>query len=210
MALQIGEQEFVNALVGIAGLTQSTLTPETVKLFVRCLEPYGLDRATQAVYKLALKAKPGRGMISAQDILEIICPEQAIEIDDDNLGAVVAGRIVGAVRTFGGNNAKEAEKFIGELGWRVIQDNGGWENLCRSLRDDDIMTFESQFRKKIATVAKMSRAGKLEPPRLPQNETREKLPQNVRALIGQVSNAVSVDNPKKLDQKSNALSNDEW
>lgn len=78
-----------------------------------------------------------------------------------------AGRIVAAVSRFGWNNVARAREYVGELGWAVVERQGGWETLCRTLTEDNIGQMQAQWRDLALSVSKRAKLGILnEPPRL--------------------------------------------
>lgn len=45
----------------------------------------------------------------------------------------VASRISAAIAKFGWCNSGEAEKYIGSVGWKVVERYGGWQRVCESV-----------------------------------------------------------------------------
>jgi len=58
----------------------------------------------------------------------------------------VAQRIFGSIKKFGYTKPNEARNFIGEEGWKLIQNRGGWYSFCESTMDYQIPTLTAQFR----------------------------------------------------------------
>lgn len=52
--------------------------------------------------------------------------------DPEAEARAILDRIITAVNKFGWPQGEQARAFIGELGWRVVQFNGGWTELCQS------------------------------------------------------------------------------
>lgn len=107
-------------------------------------------------------------------------PAQLIEIlrpavDDESLAIEAATRIIGAVRKFGYVNAQEAQVYIGPVGWRVVELNGGWSNMCKQMHDDQIPILRAQYKALAITQIKKERAGHGDrPPEFQQIEGPER------------------------------------
>lgn len=54
------------------------------------------------------------------------------EVNHDAKAREIAGRIPAAIVKFGYSNPAEAQSFIGEVGWDVVQSSGGWSYLCQN------------------------------------------------------------------------------
>ena len=90
-----------------------------------------------------------------------------------------AARIIAAVSRYGYNNPKEAEEYIGELGWHVVKLSGGWVNVCESLTNSNTPQLSSQYRSLALAQAKKSLSGRTKPPALPASKN----PQLRKALL---------------------------
>lgn len=64
-------------------------------------------------------------------IREIVNPGEFIAVESQ--AREIAGRICGAIPKFGYNNSRAAMEFIGPEGWAVVQNQGGWDYLCREM-----------------------------------------------------------------------------
>jgi len=53
-------------------------------------------------------------------------------VNHDAKAREIAGRIQHAITRFGYSNPQEAQNYIGEVGWDVIQSSGGWSYLCQN------------------------------------------------------------------------------
>lgn len=76
-------------------------------------------------------------------IREMITPQ----VDPESAARELAARITGAIPKFGYANSQEAREYIGELGWQIIQRQGGWTYICEhhGLRIDPT-AFQAQIR----------------------------------------------------------------
>lgn len=86
-----------------------------------------------------------------------------------------ASRICSAIRNFGYTNAERAKEYIGDLGWRVVERNGGWTTLCESVMDDQIGIFQAQARDLARATLERAQYGMIDaPPSLPKIENKNK------------------------------------
>jgi hypothetical protein len=56
----------------------------------------------------------------------------APDVDPESAAREIAARITGAITKFGWCNATEARAFIGEVGWGIVERQGGWMHLCQN------------------------------------------------------------------------------
>lgn len=63
----------------------------------------------------------------------------------------IAQRCFGAIKKFGYNKPNEAKDYIGEVGWRLIQNRGGWYFHCTEIMERDIPNLTAQFRDTLQT-----------------------------------------------------------
>lgn len=84
-----------------------------------------------------------------------------------------ANRILQAMSNFGWTNPEAAREFIGELGWRVVQREGGWLALCERTINDDLPILKAQWRELAAATMRREQSGITDAPALPspQNES---------------------------------------
>lgn len=85
--------------------------------------------------------------------------------NDESTAIEAVNRILTAVNKFGYPNATEARAFVGEAGWNVVRDYGGWEILCQNLGVElSEQTFRAQARESIKAKINLQRAGLLGQP----------------------------------------------
>jgi hypothetical protein len=88
-----------------------------------------------------------------------------VEIREIALGSTkdealeAANRIVEAMHRFGWPNPDRAKAFIGELGWRVVEREGGWTALCSNCDAERLPTLKAQWRELAAATLRRSEAG---------------------------------------------------
>lgn len=88
---------------------------------------------------------------------------------DDTTARTIAAMIISAVSRFGWPNQDRAKEFLGEVGWKVVELQGGWTKLCQTLDESNITTFQAQWRDLALSILRRSKAGTLNTtPVLPQ------------------------------------------
>jgi hypothetical protein len=99
-----------------------------------------------------------------------------------------ANRIGEAIVKFGYNNELAAKDFIGELGWLIVQRQGGWEAICQNTMAHQMPTLKAQWRELGKSLYDRAKRGTLgEAP---------KLPEGPKAKILQLSSSVKTLNRK--------------
>lgn len=90
-------------------------------------------------------------------------------VSADAEATAAATRVQQAITRFGWPNGKEAQLFIGSLGWTVVQRLGGWLRVCEMVGVDyDKSAFFAHAKSIAKSEAEYSRAGRHdEPPQLP-------------------------------------------
>ena len=90
----------------------------------------------------------------------------AVTPENEALEAI--SRVIAAVSNIGPYQIEKARAAIGELGWEVVKAEGGWENVCQNLTEDNIGMLRAQW--KSIALAKMARAkaGLIDGPSLPE------------------------------------------
>jgi len=164
---QNGRIRFCESLAGIAELSGFSLTSRIIDLYLRSIEPHGLDAGANAIAKLAMKAKPGKGFPSIEDILNIVAPELTAIVSPEDEAVDAATRIIGAIQKYGHVDADRSRGYIGELGWQVVERNGGWNSVCETLTYANMRTTQAQYRDEAASIGRRSAARLDGPPKLP-------------------------------------------
>lgn len=91
---------------------------------------------------------------------------------DEEVGAEIVGRIIGAMSKYGYTNHNAAEAFIGPIGWEVVQMSGGWNEVTNQ-GYDDLVTCKKIWRDLAVQVSKKRfQTGANNPPALPETKER--------------------------------------
>jgi hypothetical protein len=112
-------------------------------------------------------------------------------IDDQDFAEDCAARIECAIASHGSYNHVAAKEYIGELGWEVVKQLGGWNRICE-VRTDELASARRLWRELAKTVQKKSRSNILnQAPRLPISDKTVRVIKNIPTLALQ----------KRKDQK---------
>lgn len=127
------------------------LDDHVVAMYAEDLADLPVDKVAAALKEIRRDPKTTRFPLPAVIRVRVM-PEQNPE--HEALEAVA--RIVAAVSNIGPYRTQDARAFIGELGWSVVQSEGGFENVCQVLNEDNIGILKAQWRQ--LAIAKQSRA----------------------------------------------------
>jgi len=148
-------------------MCQFTLTPEIIRLYDESLKSLGYERLCKALDFIIANRRSRDPLPSIREIREIVSPE----IDPEAEAIEAAGRIVQAVSSIGPYQPEKAREFIGELGWLVVERDGGWQNVCRVLTDDNVGMLKAQWRQMAKAQFARAKSNALTAPQLPKKES---------------------------------------
>lgn len=69
-------------------------------------------------------------------------------------GIELSNRIIEAMTKFGWSNPDQAKNHIGELGWKIVQQAGGWARICETSSDEQIPILRAQWRELAVVLLK--------------------------------------------------------
>lgn len=87
-----------------------------------------------------------------------------LAINPEDEAIQIAGRILSAIASIGPYRGQDAREAIGEIGWQVVQAEGGWQTICE-IQTDDIPIRKAQWRNLAKTFCE--RKDRETPPQLP-------------------------------------------
>ena len=91
-------------------------------------------------------------------------------LSHDEVGLEISSRIEYAIGAFGYSNENLASCHIGELGWEVVKQLGGWSRVCDIESNDQLPAFRKQWRDLGKVISKkFHQNGSNLPPSLPQS-----------------------------------------
>lgn len=82
-----------------------------------------------------------------------------IVLPDDQRARDAVALVMTAIARIGNYRTKDAQEFIGELGWEVVKLQGGWEEVCRSVTDDNKGIIQAQWRELAISLINKNRLG---------------------------------------------------
>jgi hypothetical protein len=175
-------QAFISKFVVLAEMCGKTLSEDLVAMYESALNSLGYHELSQALQEIILERGDRDPFPSIKTIRERIIP--AADAESDAIEA--SNRIVQALSKFGGVNAdlncNEAKLFIGELGWLIVERQGGWPSMCERILASQIPTLKAQWRELGKALYERARRGTLNtPPALPKPE---KNPRTLKLIDG--------------------------
>lgn len=128
--------------INLAAYYGQTLSDRTIIMYADDLLDLPLGAVLAAMRRL--RREPGRRFCPLpSDVRRLVAPDN---LSDATIAADIAARIGGAMSRYGYTNPNRAERYIGEVGWRVVQTLGGWRHLCNTITTDEMRTFHAQCR----------------------------------------------------------------
>lgn len=156
-------QAFRVRLTALAGMCNHTLTPDMIALYERNLSVMGYDAVVAALDEVITRRRSRDAFPSIRELIELIQPEA----DPEAEAVEAASRIIHAVSRIGPYRPQDARVLIGELGWLVVEREGGWTRICESLTDDNLTTMRAQWRQIALAQYRRAKAGVSGAPALP-------------------------------------------
>jgi hypothetical protein len=133
-----------------AAYYRTTVDDQVLRMYASDLSDLDLADVRLAMEKYRKNSK-NRALPMPAMIRDLMQPA----VDEDAQAREIAARISGAVVKFGWCNSADAQKFIGPVGWRIVETRGGWTNLCQNLGITiDPTSFEAQVREQAKAAVK--------------------------------------------------------
>lgn len=149
------------------------LADNVIGLYVEDLADLEFGKVVAAVKEIRRDPKTTRFPLPALIRARIL----PMATSDEDRAVEAATRIAAAVRMYGWTNEDRAKLYVGELGWRVVEIDGGWQNVCETLTQDNLGTYRAQWRQLALATARNARAGRSGPPELPEPVNASELSQ---------------------------------
>ncbi len=131
-----------------------------VKMYAKDLSNLELENIQRAFSAFRLE-KGRRMMPMPADIASFLSPTA----DSKDLARETALRIRHAVSKYGWSNSRDAQIYIGDTGWSVVERIGGWQHICENLGTEiQETTFMAQCRDAIESTINLGTLG-LDPTR---------------------------------------------
>jgi len=106
------------------------------------------------------------------------------EISNEAKAKDSSDRIIGAIEKYGYNNWPRAKDYIGDIGWQVVENNGGWENMCE-VTYDQIPIVKAQLRDSCKALLEKAKFGDIhKPPSLPESNNQKQIVSDALRIAG--------------------------
>lgn len=156
-------------IISEAAYYDSQMNDIKLKMFVSEMKDMTLEGIHRAYFNM--RKDPKRQKIPMpSEVRQEINPH----LTDQNAATTAAALIVTAVGKFGYMRGAEAKEYIGELGWSVVELQGGWSYICENLGVElHVGTFQAQVRNVAVAQIERAKAGQLNtPPSLPEPQQK--------------------------------------
>lgn len=202
---------FVKLLFLIAKRANYELDDYEADLIWQNLSQFGID-AVNASLNDFLRSMRSQDKFPSISELEAKCvrlkgiPEGSTP--DISQAAEIAEKMWGAISKFGYINSEGASKYIGPLGWAIIERQGGWKSFCEGVTTDQKGFLIPQWRKSLEQSVETSRL-RTAYAQLTGGETRRDLPEKASpaspaqhrlgAIASSLSEVLAVPAGRKVD-----------
>ncbi|KAB8035890.1 hypothetical protein GCL60_16805 [Silvanigrella paludirubra] len=133
---------------------ERSLSENYIKSWLKSCIKLGEKKALFALGEIYKKAKQGYMIPS---IFEF---EQLAESETEP-SLQIAERIVRGMQLYGAYNHDKAKDYVGELGWKIVQNNGGWQEMCYTTNMNHIYYVKKDLQKQIKIFKKEEKNLKL-------------------------------------------------
>lgn len=181
-------------LIGLAEFYGEAMTPTRLALLANALADLRASDLELAIGECTRDPSVTRMPLPAK-LRSIVRPASNPEAE----ALDAAHRIWAAVSRIGHGNPELAKAYIGALGWKVVEREGGWENLCVSTLTSQGSSIKAQWRELAKAIHTRAMAGVIDnPPGLPLPPRQESSLEPIERILNVVSggrNANGVKSP---------------
>jgi hypothetical protein len=150
--------DFLNRLATLAKTCEFQLNPDLVALYDRGIgKRFGYEAAAKAIEDAIMERRGNERMPSIGDLAQRCAPS----LRDEDSAVEVSARVLSAISRFGHPNASDAHRWMGEIGWYLVTINGGWSQLCQTVKEKDLPQWRAQLRDQAAAALRRHKAGVL-------------------------------------------------
>lgn len=143
-------------LVGLSVYYNKQLDPMSLEMMAEDLQALTFTEFQEAIKKYRMNPKNTQFPLPAA-LVAIIKPQE----NDLDVARTIANKIWDGIGKFGYTGAERAKEALGELGWEVVQQMGGWVSICQCASGDQRGIFVAQARELADSIMRLSKAGKL-------------------------------------------------
>lgn len=148
----IVNREVGRLIIELAEYYDKQLTANQIDMYVRDLSDIPMQDLYRAVDLYRRDPKNERFPLPAK-------LRGMIQLPDDQKARDAVGRILTAISRIGPYRDKDAQDYVGELGWAVVKQQGGWEEVCQTLTNDNKGTLMAQWRELAISLMNKERLG---------------------------------------------------
>lgn len=130
--------DVVRALLVSAELYQREFSEAAARLLVEDLAEFPPGAVLQALSRCRKELR------TFPTVSEIAGRIPGCAIDPKHQAQLIAGKILKCITRLGPYKAREVHAELGDVGWEVVQQSGGWETIC-SLTDRDVSMNRAQW-----------------------------------------------------------------
>lgn len=121
-------EEFMAILSMFATNSKIQLNQPMIRVYDKAVSAYGYDKALAAITELMNETKVWQ-MPTPKQIIDKI---QAKQSPSEQANEIV-GLIFESIPLFGYMRSQQAREKIGQIGWSIVKQFGGWSYLCQEL-----------------------------------------------------------------------------
>lgn len=119
--------------------------------------------------------KNSKGFPFPGQLIELIKQNKGISEDPEAESRIAVSLIIAAMSKYGWPSPEKAKTYIGSLGWKIVESEGGWAQICATTKTDQLPILKAQWRELGIALCARAKAGLLDKaPQLPESD--KKLP----------------------------------
>lgn len=139
-------------VIGLAEYYEKQITPSQLDMYVDDLMEIDPPDLLQAIRIYRKDPKNDKFPLPGKLI-------GMIRLPDDQKARDAVARIMTAIARIGNYRTADAQAFVGELGWEVVKLQGGWEDVCKGITDDNKGILQAQWRELAISLLNKHRLG---------------------------------------------------
>lgn len=187
-------QDLKRLIIHVAEYYGRELKPIVLTMMAEDLQDLPLSEVRRGYDEYRRNAKNDRFPLPAV-IRELVAPDRK-PASHKALATEAAARIIAATTKYGYPDPRGAEAYIGDLGWRIVELQGGWTRHCES--DGPTGVIQAQYIRLGEALLERAASGDVGPPALPPAVGGKALPSAAEpeaapqgpVAIGSLSDAV--------------------
>lgn len=162
--MRTDELQTLKALIlATAAYYGQKIEDQVLVMYAKDLEDLEFDAVSFAYDKWRKDPKHAKAPLPAQ-----IRSMLNATVTDEDKARDAASRIVSAMSRFGYMRPEDAKEYVGELGWAVVERQGGWSSLCERVMREELPTYQAQWRQLALSLIHLFESGLgHRPPELP-------------------------------------------